>query len=168
MWVTTGDKSPNCWHEQAPLTASFGPRARSRAFRSITIDTPLNAISPWSALAQSITDASAWLIQTKLTPADQRRSADGVSYLGAGEGGLGFSFTRVTIGASDFSRDHYSLDDAPGGAPDPELKSLFDRAARSSMCFPTVRAGPGDQSRSEGDGLALERAGLDEDHQARW
>ncbi|HEX6050084.1 MAG TPA: glycoside hydrolase family 30 beta sandwich domain-containing protein, partial [Gemmatimonadaceae bacterium] len=37
------------------------------------------------------------------------------------EPGLGLSFTRLTIGASDFSREHYSLDDLPSGRSDPEL-----------------------------------------------
>ena len=29
--------------------------------------------------------------------------------------GLGLSFSRLTIGASDFSRHHYSLNDTPDG-----------------------------------------------------
>jgi glucosylceramidase len=58
---------------------------------------------------------------------------------GRGEGGLGFSFTRITIGASDFSLDHYSLDDAPGGAADPAL-AHFSLARPQQYVFPTVRA----------------------------
>ena len=63
----------------------------------------------------SLTDASAWLIQNRLSPA-QRESL--LRELFGPEPGLGFSFTRVDMGASDFARSHYSYDDVPGGETD--------------------------------------------------
>ncbi|WP_246189345.1 glycoside hydrolase family 30 protein [Pseudoxanthomonas kalamensis] len=68
----------------------------------------------------SLTDASAWLIQHRLNPA--QREALLRELFGRDNGGLGFDFARLTIGASDFSRHHYSLDDPPDGKPDPELE----------------------------------------------
>jgi glucosylceramidase len=62
----------------------------------------------------AITDASAWLIQNKLN--EQQRSALLNELFGKAPG-AGFSFTRLTIGASDFSRHHYSFDDMPPGRP---------------------------------------------------
>jgi glucosylceramidase len=85
----------------------------------------------------AITDASAWLIQNRLTPA--QRDALLKELYGRGEGGLGFSFTRVTIGASDFSLDHYSLDETPNGAADPKLEH-FSLKRPQEYVFPTVRA----------------------------
>jgi glucosylceramidase len=66
----------------------------------------------------AITDASAWLIQTKLSPA-QREAL--LQDLFGRTTGIGLSFTRLTIGASDFSRAHYSFDDVPAGESDSAL-----------------------------------------------
>jgi glucosylceramidase len=68
----------------------------------------------------SITDASAWLIRQKMSPA--QREALLRELFGRDDDGIGFDFARLTIGASDFSRHHYSLDDPPEGQPDPALR----------------------------------------------
>lgn len=68
----------------------------------------------------SITDASAWLIQQRMTLAQREKLLRGL--FGRDGDGIGFDFARLTIGASDFSRSHYSLDDPPGGNPDPALR----------------------------------------------
>jgi glucosylceramidase len=67
----------------------------------------------------ALTDASAWLLHIAL--GDSARTALLAELFGrdstAGRPGIGLSFVRVTIGASDFSRSHYSLDDLPAGSP---------------------------------------------------
>ncbi|MET0580848.1 MAG: glycoside hydrolase family 30 beta sandwich domain-containing protein, partial [Pseudoxanthomonas sp.] len=68
----------------------------------------------------SITDSSAWLIQQKMAP--DQRAALLQELFGNSGNGIGLSFTRLTIGASDFSRHHYSLDDPPHNVADPELR----------------------------------------------
>lgn len=65
----------------------------------------------------AMTDASAHLFQTVLT----RPERDGLFADLFGRDGLGLSFVRVPIGASDFSSEHYSLDDMPAGQTDPDL-----------------------------------------------
>ncbi len=132
MWVTAGDRS-QLLAEQAPLARSH--ESQITGLPLVTIDAAERHQS-MVGFGAAITDASAWLIQTKLTP-DQRDRLM-AELFGRDAGGLGFSFTRVTIGASDFSLDHYSLDDAPGGAPDPELKS-FSIERPAQYVFPTVR-----------------------------
>ena len=132
IWVTTGDQS-QLMAEQAPLVSS-----RSEDVMGLPVVT-VNAAERHQSMVgfgASITDASAWLIQTRLTQAQR----DGLmtELFGRGEGGLGFSFIRLTIGASDFSLDHYSLDDAPDGAADPELK-YFSVVRPAQYVFPTVR-----------------------------
>src|SRR5215217_5233874 len=52
----------------------------------------------------ALTDASAYLIQNKLS-ADQREAL--LQELFGRNPGVGFSFTRVDMGASDFSLRHY-------------------------------------------------------------
>jgi glucosylceramidase len=49
---------------------------------------------------------------------------------GRGPNGLGLSFTRLTVGASDFSPTHYSYNDTPGNIPDPELRHFSIDSAR--------------------------------------
>ena len=57
---------------------------------------------------------------------------------GRGEGGIGLSFTRLTIGASDFSREHYSFDDMPPGQVDPSLQK-FSIAPNRADVLPVVK-----------------------------
>jgi glucosylceramidase len=54
-------------------------------------------------------------------------------------GGIGLSFTRLTIGASDFSTEHYSFDDMPAGQSDPELAHFSIEPNRAAV-LPTVKA----------------------------
>ena len=60
----------------------------------------------------------------------QRRAQEG--------DGIGLDFTRLTIGASDFSRHHYSLDDPADGKPDPELRQ-FSIASNLEDVIPVTR-----------------------------
>jgi glucosylceramidase len=83
----------------------------------------------------AITDASAELLSR--LPADKRRAIM-AELFGRRNGGLGLSFTRLTVGASDFSRTHYSYDDTPGNAPDPGLKYFSIAPARRDV-LPRVR-----------------------------
>lgn len=132
-WVTTGDRS-QLLAAQAPSAAVTAKAAAGLPVIAVDAKERHQSIVGFGA---AITDSSAWLIQNKLTP-QQRESLLRELY-GRGEGGLGFSFTRVTIGASDFSLDHYSLDDAPGGAADPKLER-FSLRRPQEFVFPTIRA----------------------------
>ncbi|MBI2262969.1 MAG: glycosyl hydrolase [Caulobacterales bacterium] len=127
VWMTSGDRS-RLLSEQAPLRFEPSPAATGPA---VAID-PRRQFQEMVGFGAAVTDASAWLIQTKL--ADDQRDALLRELFGREDGGLGFSFTRVTIGASDFSLDHYSLADTP----DPTLAS-FSTARMEEYVFPTVR-----------------------------
>lgn len=84
----------------------------------------------------SITDASAWLIQHRMQP--RQREALLRELFGRDGAGVGFDFTRLTIGASDFSRHHYSLDDMPVGKRDMALKH-FSIAPNLEDVVPVTR-----------------------------
>ncbi|MDY6922948.1 MAG: glycoside hydrolase family 30 beta sandwich domain-containing protein [Pseudomonadota bacterium] len=127
VWMTSGDRS-RLLSEQTPLRFAADPTPAGPA---ITVDAD-RRFQEMVGFGASITDASAWLIQTKLT--DDRRDALMRELFGREDGGLGFSFTRVTVGASDFSLDHYSLADTP----DPTLAN-FSTARMEEHVFPTVR-----------------------------
>ncbi|WP_093142355.1 glycoside hydrolase family 30 beta sandwich domain-containing protein [Pseudoxanthomonas sp. GM95] len=84
----------------------------------------------------SITDASAYLIQG-LAPDARAKLLE--ELFGRQGDGIGLSFARLTIGASDFSRSHYTLDDTPGNAPDPQL-THFSIAPNLADVVPVTKA----------------------------
>ncbi len=108
-WITTTDQV----HLLAPAPAqAFGKRA------ALDLDIEVDAKQRFQTMVgfgANITDASAWLIQQRMNPAQRKALLDD---LFGKPPGIGLSFTRLTIGASDFSRSHYSLDDVPVGESD--------------------------------------------------
>jgi glucosylceramidase len=83
----------------------------------------------------ALTDSSAWLIRNKLT--GQQRNALLHELFGPPPN-LGLNMTRLTIGASDFSLQHYTLDDLPAGDSDPSLQH-FNVASNLHDVIPIVR-----------------------------
>lgn len=128
VWETTGDRS-KLLAPQADLTMAGGTATGT----VISVD-PSQTFQSITGFGASITDASAYLIQQKMT-ASQR---DALMRDLFGDTGLGFSFTRLTVGASDFSSAHYSYDDLPAGATDPTLAHFSIAPARTDV-IPTVK-----------------------------
>ena len=83
----------------------------------------------------AMTDASAHLFQTVLSPSER----DELFAELFGSEGLGLSFVRIPIGASDFSSAHYSLDDVAPGQTDPAL-THFSMARVAAEQMPALRA----------------------------
>jgi len=128
-WITTGDQSKLL--ARGPDTA-FG-RAGTDA---IVIDVdPAQRYQEMVGFGAAITDASAWLIRNRMA-APQRDTL--MRELFGPAPGLGLSFTRLTIGASDFSRSHYSLDDMPPGQQDPALAHFSIEPNRAEV-LPLVK-----------------------------
>lgn len=129
-WVT--------WTDQTKLLSpEDGLRLGTDPVLPLTID--VDASKRYQEIVgfgANITDASAWLIQHKLT-AQQRQSL--LQDLFGKPPGIGLSFTRVTIGASDFSRNHYTLDDVAAGQSDPELSSFSIDPMRADV-LPVVKS----------------------------
>lgn len=111
-FLTTAD-------QQHLLAASAVAEPAAKADAVIRIDTR-HRHQRIAGFGASITEGSAWLIRHGLK--DAQRGALMRELFTREDGGLGFELTRLTIGASDFSRSHYSLDDMPPGQADPELK----------------------------------------------
>lgn len=126
-WVTAGDRT-ELLRPQAPVRWS----AEALSDRPVVAVDASQRFQIMVGFGAAVTDASAWLIQTRMNAA--QRDALLRDLFGRDGEGLGFSFTRVTIGASDFSRDHYSLADAA----DPTLAD-FSVAPMEAEVFPTVR-----------------------------
>ena len=129
MWLTTADAA----HKLAkqPVIPSAGPVTGDEA---VSID-PSRRFQQIHGFGAAMTDASAELFSR--LPDDKRRAIM-VELFGRENGGLGLSFTRLTVGASDFSRSHYSYDDPPGNVADPALRYFSIEPAREYV-LPRVR-----------------------------
>lgn len=130
-WLTTADGR----HRLEPISVPASPDDAAPATQ-IAIDAGRRG-QRIVGFGASLTDASAWLLQTRLSP--EARQALLRELFGREGDGLGLSFSRLTIGASDFSRHHYSLDDPPDGRPDPQLRH-FSIAPNRDDVIPVARA----------------------------
>lgn len=114
VWLTTPDKS-RLLERQDDL--SFGPGG-SEGETSVDVD-EAQVYQTMDGFGASMTDASAWLIANRLAP---ERRDELMEKLFDHNEGIGLSYMRVTMGASDFSLNHYSYNDLPAGESDPELQ----------------------------------------------
>jgi len=129
-WVTTSDQSRLL---ATSPDAAFGPSVASGQFViSVDDSRPYQRIRGFGA---SMTESSAWLLATQM-PAASR--AEVMTRLFSPDAGIGLSFLRHPIGASDFSLSHYSYDDVPYGESDYSL-ARFSAARDDAFVFPAVR-----------------------------
>lgn len=126
-WLTTAD------HRQqlAPIDMALGSATAAPA--TIEID-PQRRYQTMVGFGAAITDAAAWVMSRM----DRTRRTALMKELFGPEPGLQISFVRLTIGASDFSTTHYSLDDMPPGKSDPGLEHFSIAAIRETV-VPVVR-----------------------------
>ena len=130
-WVTTGDKTRLLARDAAVTVFA------QQAARPLTIEVDdSRRYQTMVGFGASITDASAWLMHNRMSPA--QREALLQELFGRGEDGVGFDFTRLTIGASDFSRHHYTLNDRPAGQTDLALAHFSIDANRADV-LPVVK-----------------------------
>jgi len=121
MWLTTGDRTYQLAAQ--PAQSPVGPATGDEA---ITIDTSKH-FQKMHGFGAAMTDASAQLLSG--LPDDKRRAIM-TELFSRKNGGLGLSFTRLTVGASDFSTSDYSYDDTPRNAPDPDLSNFSIEPAK--------------------------------------
>jgi len=129
VWVTTADRS-----QQLARGTDVALRHATAEPVTIEIDT-VRRYQAMIGFGAAITDASAWLIRSRMNGA--QRAALMQELFGPAPA-LQISFVRLTIGASDFSPAHYSLDDMPDGETDPAL-AHFSIAPIRDTVVPVVR-----------------------------
>jgi len=126
VWLTTGDQR-NLLAREPDVAFSSGDPS----------DLPMIEVADTGGFQEmvgfgaAITDASAILING--LPVERRERLLHELFDPNSGGGIGLSFTRLTIGASDFSPRHYTFDDMPSGERDPTLAQFSiepDRANR--------------------------------------
>ena len=128
VWTTTADHQLIFSEDRALLTDAS-------AEIEIIVDTTQH-YQRMVGFGASITDASAWLIQHTLSAAQREQLLRAL--FGREADGAGFDFARLTIGASDFSRHHYSLDDVSVGQRDPALQH-FSLHENQDAVIPVVQ-----------------------------
>ncbi len=90
---------------------------------------------PLDGVGASFTDSAAYLVWTKLTPA-QRTAAINDLF---GPGGIRLSFLRQPMGATDLALSSYTYDDVAPGSTDPALQQ-FSVAHDQAYILPAVKA----------------------------
>lgn len=112
-WLTTSNLSSRL---AAQPNLSF---TTNSAAATITVD-DTTTYQTMVGFGAAMTDTSAWLISTKLNASNHTQL---MSALFSPTNGIGMSWVRVPMGASDFSAtaQPYSYDDMPAGQTDPTL-----------------------------------------------
>lgn len=129
-WITTGDQT-RLLSREPTIRTSTGSDTTSTV---ITVDAG-TTYQTMVGFGAAMTDASAYLIETKLD-ATQRGAL--MQDLFGRQPGIGLSLVRVPMGASDFSQRQYSYDDVSANETDSTL-SRFSIAPDSAYKIPALK-----------------------------
>jgi len=114
---TTGDRTMLL---QPQASISFGSGGSSTG-SVITVDDSMQ-YQQMDGFGASLTDSAAWVVANKLSTAQQNSLWQSLFSPSAG---IGISFLRQPMGATDFSASgNYSYDDVPAGQTDPSLANF--------------------------------------------
>jgi glucosylceramidase len=129
--VTTGDQARLL---QPAATVTFGTGGtQSSPVITVNESTQYQSIDGFGA---SLTDSAAWVIWNDLTSSQQ---ATLMQQLFSPTTGIGLSFLRQPMGASDFAvNGNYSYDDVPAGKADPQL-AQFSIAHDTAYILPLLQ-----------------------------
>ncbi|WP_426700085.1 glycoside hydrolase family 30 protein [Rhodanobacter sp. Col0626] len=115
VWVSTADRSLRL-AQQPDVLADEHDDGTNPADVVIDLTRKYQTMAGFGA---ALTGSSAWLIQNRMS-ASQRAAL--LQELFDPPPALNFNMLRISIGASDFSPQHYTLDDMPAGQVDPQLQ----------------------------------------------
>jgi glucosylceramidase len=114
VWLTTANEE-HLLEPQAPL--GLAP-IKSSKLPTIYVDGG-RAYQQMEGFGASLTESSAYLLNRKLTPEAREQT---LHDLFDPESGIGLSYLRQPMGASDFALSSYSYDDLPPNETDPKLE----------------------------------------------
>jgi glucosylceramidase len=127
---TTGDRAMLL---QPQPTVTFGSGSPSGLVITVNSGTKYQQMDGFGA---SLTDSSAWVVSNKLTASQQTTLWQS---LFSPTSGIGISFLRQPMGASDFTATgNYSYDDVPAGQTDPNLTN-FSIAHDTTYILPLLQ-----------------------------
>lgn len=131
VWVTAGDGTEKLNHRAG---TSFSPGSGNNAIQILVDeDTRYQQMEGFGA---AVTDSAAWVISHTLS--DEQRDVL-MNKLFSPSAGIGMSYVRLPMGASDFvTSTHYTYDDMPPGESDPDL-TFFSIAHDRPYILPILR-----------------------------
>ncbi len=124
VYLTTGDKQ-KLLQEEPQL--ELNERADSGLMITLDTATRFQQVSGFGA---ALTGSSAYLIHKKLNESQRNLL---LKDLFDSKSGIGISYLRVTMGASDFSLRDFTYDDMPNEEEDPDLKNFSIEADREDV-----------------------------------
>lgn len=131
VFETTGDQTKLLEPQPSVTFVDGGPTSGV----VVTVD-PAKQYQTIDGFGASFSDSSAWLIWNKLNSTQQTSL---MNQLFSRKDGIGLSFVRQPMGATDFSAGgNYSYDDMPAGQADPNL-SNFSVAHDNAYIIPLVQ-----------------------------
>jgi glucosylceramidase len=129
LWLSTADRR---------LQLARQPDIEMTASEALPTDVVIDIHATYQSIVgfgAALTDSSAWVIQNRMNTV--QRSALLQELFGPPPG-LDMNMARLTIGASDFSLQPYTLDDLPTGQTDPSLQH-FNVTPNLRDVIPTMR-----------------------------
>ena len=133
VWVTNGTQNKLLKNENALSIVKKGAVSPSANLINIDFGTKLQEMDGFGA---ALTGSSAYLINKKLS-ATQREAF--LKDLFDPQTGIGVSYLRITMGASDFSLEDFTYNDLPAGQTDPTL-SKFSIAKDQEDLLPVLKS----------------------------
>lgn len=131
LWTTTGNQVKLLAKD---TSVSFIQKQESSQGITITLE-ELETLQEMEGFGAALTESSAYLMHTKLN-ALQRKEL--LRELFDRHTGIGISYLRVTMGASDFSLEDFTYNDRPAGEADPALEH-FSIAQDQRYLIPVLK-----------------------------
>ncbi len=134
MWLTNADRSALVALQ--PTQLAFGPVGGGAGDASVVVD--VNDMAQFQSMdgfGVALTGGSAQLLM-KMDPA--KRAALLKELFSTGGDGIGVSYLRLSIGASDMNDHVFSYDDLPDGQTDPDVKK-FDLGQDKQDVIPVMK-----------------------------
>lgn len=131
VWVTTGNQA-KLLQKGTDLDIKTGAAAGAAVIQ-VDFSKPLQEIEGFGA---ALTGSAAYLINKRLNSAQRSQL---LQELFDPQQGIGISYLRITMGASDFSLTDFTYDDMPAGQTDPGL-TQFSIAKDKEDVVPVLQA----------------------------
>lgn len=131
VWVTSGNQA-KLLQKQPDINIKTGAAAGASLI-SIDFSKTLQEIEGFGA---ALTGSSAYLIHQELNSTQRSQL---LQELFDPQQGIGISYLRITMGASDFSLSDFTYDDMPAGQTDPDL-SEFTIAKDKEDLIPVLQS----------------------------
>lgn len=131
IWLTNPDRSSAL----TPIVSTVFKKEAGLS-STIVVDTT-TTYQTMDGFGFALTDGSAQVIHQKMSAADQTSLLN--ELFTANQSGIGISYLRISIGASDLSDHVYSLDDMPSGQTDETLSNFSIDPIRTDL-LPVLKA----------------------------